>query len=122
MPRHILAISAVVCLLGAVFFLARNSSQLALPLMLSSSDNEVWSLALFYSRVPYTSSWQSWWHPNRRSGSNQKIIEKRWNLLYHLGGNGPWIEKKDGTVDGGIGPPENCLVEQVHMVSGRNST
>ena len=40
-------------------------------------------------------------------------------MLYHLGGNGPWIEKVEGIVEGGIGVPEGCRVEQVHMVDTR---
>lgn len=38
-------------------------------------------------------------------------------LFYHLGGNGPWIPKVSGTVEGGVQPPEGCHVTQVHMVS-----
>jgi hypothetical protein len=40
-----------------------------------------------------------------------------WNILYHLGGNGPWIEKLENTVAGGIAAPEGCEVEQVHMMA-----
>ncbi|KAI4281681.1 MAG: hypothetical protein L6R38_003499 [Xanthoria sp. 2 TBL-2021] len=40
-----------------------------------------------------------------------------WDILYHLGGNGPWIKKIDGIVAGGIHAPEGCEVEQVHMLS-----
>lgn len=43
-----------------------------------------------------------------------------WNILYHLGGNGPWIKKVDGVVDGGVDVPEGCKVEQVHMVWPRS--
>lgn len=43
-----------------------------------------------------------------------------WNILYHLGGNGPWIPKVDGVVEGGLAPPEGCRVEQVHMVARHN--
>lgn len=42
--------------------------------------------------------------------------QKDWNLLYHLGGNGPWLPKLDGVVEGGYSPPENCRVDQVHVV------
>lgn len=44
------------------------------------------------------------------------ISSRAWNVLYHVGGNGPWIQKIDGVVEGGIGPPEGCVVEQIHMV------
>lgn len=40
-----------------------------------------------------------------------------WNILYHIGGNGPWIQKIDGVVRAGFGPPPGCHVEQVNMVS-----
>lgn len=42
-----------------------------------------------------------------------------WDLFYHLGGNGPWIEKKNarfGTYEKDGKPPEGCVVDQVHMV------
>lgn len=42
--------------------------------------------------------------------------KRDWNILYHLGGNGPWIEKVDGNDSDGIKPPDGCAVEQVHLV------
>ena len=71
---------------------------------------------------PHYSSWDTWFHhsqylfPKTSPGRDRR---KDWNLLYHLDGNGPWIEKVDG--DGGDGvrgikPPEGCVVEQVHLV------
>lgn len=42
-----------------------------------------------------------------------------WNLFYHLGGNGPWIEKTDakyGTYNENGKPPPGCVVDQVHLV------
>jgi len=39
-----------------------------------------------------------------------------WNILYHLGGNGPWIRKTDNVMPGGIDVPAGCRVDQVHMV------
>ncbi len=122
MPRNLLTLSAVVCLFGAILFLANRSSQVALPIFSSGRANEPFSLAAFYTLVPYSSSWRSWWHAQRHEGSTGGVIEKGWNLLYHLGGNGPWIEKVDGVVDAGVGPPEGCRVEQVHMVSVMTET
>ncbi|KAH0555685.1 hypothetical protein GP486_006372 [Trichoglossum hirsutum] len=100
--------SAIVCLVGSVvFLLSPTSFQLYTPLSAGSSfEHEPFSLAALYESIPYTSSWRSWWHPERGGRSS---IEKGWNLLYHLGGNGPWIEKVDGIVDGGIGVPEGML-------------
>ncbi|KAH7398688.1 3-phytase B precursor [Phaeosphaeria sp. MPI-PUGE-AT-0046c] len=72
---------------------------------------------------PHHSSWRSWWHPQRSGGTQAEhkqgagAITKDWNILYHLGGNGPWLEKVIDIVDGGIAVPEGCHVEQVHMMS-----
>jgi acid phosphatase len=45
-----------------------------------------------------------------------------WNILYHLGGNGPWVEKSIDVVEEGIAPPEGCEVVQVHMVRSTPSS
>lgn len=74
-----------------------------------------------YQLSPFTASWSSWFYPNAwvdSEASSQRAgrIDQSWNILYHLGGNGPWIQKIDGVVRDGIGPPKDCTVEQVHMV------
>jgi acid phosphatase len=75
---------------------------------------------------PHQSSWGSWWHPQRtwsgadaeqKSGQGAGTVTKDWNILYHLGGNGPWIEKKHNVVERGIEVPKTCAVDQVHMMS-----
>ena len=72
---------------------------------------------------PYSSSWDSWFHPQRSDGAELDhglgagAVTKDWNILYHLGGNGPWVEKIIDVVDGGVAPPEGCEVVQVHMMS-----
>lgn len=84
----------------------------------------------YYASSPYSSSWTSWWSKDRHAlsadgaslgtestGQGGGAIGQDWNVLYHLGGNGPWVEKVDGVFDGGITLPEHCKVEQVHMVS-----
>lgn len=42
-----------------------------------------------------------------------------WNILHHLGGNGPWIEKRGGVhYSQSFGPDlDGCVIDQVHMVS-----
>lgn len=55
------------------------------------------------------------WVSNRICAARD--IESSWDMLYHLGGNGPWIKKLDGTLDEYVEPPRGCKVEQVHMVS-----
>ena len=59
--------------------------------------------------VPSVQSWlrRAW---GSKEGSS-------WDILYHLGGNGPWIQMLDGVVERDIAPPTGCQVEQVHMVS-----
>lgn len=79
------------------------------------------------SGKPHHSSWSSWWHPERSDGNAAEhklgagAITKDWNILYHLGGNGPWVEKVVDVVDGGISLPGGCEVEQVHMVGYANT-
>ncbi|KAH6618457.1 3-phytase B precursor [Boeremia exigua] len=72
---------------------------------------------------PHHSSWTSWWHPQRSEGSiserNQGAgtTTKDWNILYHLGGNGPWVEKLIDLAEPSIAVPPGCQVSQVHMMS-----
>ncbi|KAF2629511.1 phosphoglycerate mutase-like protein [Macroventuria anomochaeta] len=72
---------------------------------------------------PHHSSWSSWWHPQRNDGSifergqGAGATTKDWNILYHLGGNGPWVEKVIDVVATGIAVPDGCEVEQVHMMA-----
>jgi acid phosphatase len=53
-----------------------------------------------------------------QSNSSQLNPSKsqEWNILYHLGGNGPWIPKFSGTVEDDIRSPTSCKVDQIHMV------
>jgi acid phosphatase len=66
---------------------------------------------------PYSSSWNTWFNPSHRTSNyNPSVPESDgWNLYYHLGGYGPWIEKLDGPTQD-IKPPAGCHVEQAHMV------
>lgn len=69
---------------------------------------------------PHQSSWGSWWHPqrgDRRRHERAGQTTKDWNILYHLGGNGPWVEKVTDVVSTGIAVPAGCQVEQVHMMA-----
>lgn len=43
-------------------------------------------------------------------------IDTEWDLFYHLGGNGPWIQKVDGVISDTLAPPAGRVVDQVHMV------
>ncbi|KAF2116521.1 histidine phosphatase superfamily [Lophiotrema nucula] len=75
---------------------------------------------------PHQSSWSSWWHPHHavekerhHSSRAQRAgaTTKDWNILYYLGGNGPWVEKVHNVVEGGIAVPDGCKVEQIHMMA-----
>ncbi len=79
--------------------------QEALPPIAKLSSNN------WIRQILGVSQWQL-----RRAWSSPKA-EPDWNILYHIGGNGPWIQKIDGVVQEGFGPPAGCHVEQVHMVS-----
>ncbi|KAL1960498.1 hypothetical protein VTO42DRAFT_7797 [Malbranchea cinnamomea] len=70
------------------------------------------------SQSPFSPSWNSWWHPHLRLHQETYSSSTR-NLFYHLGGYGPWIEKREGVVtgDNAIGPPKDCVVDSVHMMS-----
>ena len=51
--------------------------------------------------------------------SQEEDKQGDWNLFYHLGGNGPWIEKVDarfGSHEKDGKPPPGCVIDQVHMV------
>ena len=58
--------------------------------------------------------------PLSRRACTWSLAASGWDILYHIGGNGPWIQKVDGTLGEGIEPPAGCKVEQVHMVSNSN--
>ncbi|KAL1304807.1 hypothetical protein AAFC00_003735 [Neodothiora populina] len=81
----------------------------------------------------YESHRSGWWtsFSGDTEGERRDGGEGDWDLLYHLGGNGPWIRKMDGVVGGlddegeregeehggGVGVPRGCMVDQVHMLS-----
>jgi hypothetical protein len=55
-----------------------------------------------------------WTHPH--VPVTNTTTHEDWNILYHLGGNGPWIPKVDGPFREELSVPEGCKIEQVHMV------
>lgn len=65
---------------------------------------------------PYYASWRTWFYPHR-TGYVTRSRKGGWNVLYHLGGIGPWVEMDRGKEESGIEVPETCTVDQVHMVS-----
>jgi acid phosphatase len=119
-----LLLASVAAVLFALYWGATSQCSATLPLHF---DSQLPTGYLGYecAAKPHHSSWQSWWHPGRSDedraarGQDAGTTDGEWNILYHLGGNGPWVEKVIDVVDGGIAVPEGCEVEQVHMVGLR---
>jgi acid phosphatase len=77
-----------------------------------------------YGTGPSSASWKSWFTPSGWFGGADWAAKKGgsigvdWNILYHLGGDGPWVEKiQDNFPDATVEPPKGCEVKQVHMLS-----
>lgn len=72
--------------------------------------------------LPHSGSWNTWFHPQRSAvphPNSSRNRESGWNLLYHLGGYGPWVEKVDGisaVSKNTLAPPVGCVVDQIHVV------
>lgn len=115
--------SLIVLLLGvSLYTQEKGPSQLFLALSpragLRASNQET-----LYDVIPHTASWNTWFHPHQKAipqTDPPKERRKGWNLLYHLGGYGPWIENVNGTTPAlsqdTVAPPVGCLVDQIHMV------
>jgi hypothetical protein len=74
-----------------------------------------------YGLSPYSAEWSGWyfpdaWSENKHAAQNGGKVDEDWNLYEHLGGNGPWVPKRNGVVTNDTAPPEGCKVQQVHMV------
>jgi acid phosphatase len=117
--------SLLLASVAAVLFALYWGSTSHCPATRLHSDSQLPTGYLGYecAAKPHHSSWQSWWHPERSDEKNRAArgqdagtTDDDWNILYHLGGNGPWVEKVIDVVEGGIAVPEGCDVEQVHMV------
>ena len=120
MPRPLVVAAALVCFFAIVVLCTyRFDSWTGLDTMGSYDQGRYGrpSPSVWRPRWPrpHHSSWNSWWYPDRIGISEKNGDE--WNIFYHLGGNGPWIENVNGVAGEEIGPPEGCTVEQVHMVS-----
>ena len=103
-----IAASFMICLSAAILFLFNPSQSLALP---SAGLSHLQQLLPSYLQTEH----QGWWEPGYQ-GQGHHCRKHEWNILYHLGGDGPWIEKVDGVVKGGITVPEGCQIDMVHMV------
>lgn len=93
--------STFAILLALVTFVLNPSQTFALPA--ATNLQQLLLPSYFHSEH---SGWES----------SDSCHKDEWNILYHLGGNGPWVEKVDGVATGGIEVPEGCSVDMVHMV------
>jgi acid phosphatase len=125
LPAGPLLLASVAAVLFALYW-GSTSHCPATPPLHSDSQLPTGYLGYECAAKPHHSSWQSWWHPGRSDekhraarGQDAGTTDGDWNILYHLGGNGPWVEKVIDVVEGGIAVPEGCDVEQVHMVGLR---
>ena len=90
---------------------------LALPWLLTSAPFS-WlgvDLDLLCSNFLFKSLGQKLCEPH------SAVTEEDWDHFYHLGGNGPWIQKTNaqfGAWEEEGQPPDGCVVDQVHIVSG----
>lgn len=95
------------------FILKPFESCIRLPDFLSHLQSPV----SFHHGSPHVSSWSTWFHPQGSIDPRSQLENGR-NRLYNLGRTGPWVEMIDHVLPpgDGIGPPEGCSVDQVHMV------
>ena len=122
--RVTFAIAGLIALLAV--YLASHSlpSKFCSPVCPSNTTGVSYSGYFSYEWAgrPHHSSWSTWWHSETSNGTPSEhtlgagAITKDWNIIYHLGGNGPWVEKLVDVVEGDTSVPPNCEVEQVHMV------
>lgn len=74
-------------------------------------------LLAFQGLKLHTFGLKTWFCPDRPTAPPNIRQEPQWNLLQHLGGNGPWVQYASSHGSQfAIEPPEDCDVEQVHMV------
>jgi acid phosphatase len=130
--RFLIPLSAFhyICV-AAIFLLAQSSSGLPIALAPSNLNADVQRLLPLShpNALPYIKGgWSSRFDPNVWEGKISEISTQEesddgaWNLLYHLGGNGPWIQRVDDVVKSerdifSIATPPGCRVQQVHMLS-----
>ncbi|KAJ6041074.1 hypothetical protein N7499_001252 [Penicillium canescens] len=68
--------------------------------------------------TPYYGGWRTWLNPCQSVQlDTSQTSGKEWNILYHLGGNGPWIENIHEGAASSPETPEGCSIDQVHMIS-----
>lgn len=100
------AMPVMICLLVYLLFMFSPTHTFRLPISLEQ---------VLPSYLQTDNS--GWWPPEYKPPKDSGYGGGDWNILYHLGGNGPWIEKVDGVVDGSMKVPGGCEVDMVHMMS-----
>ncbi|KAJ5742705.1 uncharacterized protein N7511_011106 [Penicillium nucicola] len=65
----------------------------------------------------HSENWKTWLNPHQSAlPSAIQTSENKWNILHHLGGNGPWIKNIHHGVASSLETPEGCSIDQVHLV------
>lgn len=108
MSLVLFTLSAMVGLLASVLFLLSPTSSQPLP----------GATALQRVLPPFLQPGQSSWHPPTNAVKNTSACsdDGEWDILYHLGGNGPWIENKLEARVGGVHVPDGCVLDMAHLV------
>lgn len=107
MALLLFTVSAMICLLASVLFLLHPQSSYSLP-------NSLQVVLPSFLQTQHAGWWSN--EPDHPLAPGSAVDVDGWDILYHLGGNGPWVEKVDGVVESGIQVPAGCEVDMVHMV------
>lgn len=110
---------SMVCLVAMISALLGFTWREGLPVSSLSNTAQSQSIGLQYRHTyrPYYASWGSWHDPQQLHEDRSGATSQDWNVLHHMGGNGPWIEKVEDIVPGGIAVPKGCEIDQIHMMA-----
>ena len=118
MPRRLTSTLVLVCLCAVLILLGRRGAGCPCAESTVTRGRGDGSSCFdgLHKQITMLSRWIGC-RPLRDEGTRTSDSSRdSWNILYHLGGNGPWIPKVDGVIKGGVAPPAGCKVEQIHMV------
>jgi hypothetical protein len=106
--KRTLLLLCPICILLYLFFQAQTRGKLC-----SSASTRLRPLSTISRDGPLTQLLRDYFCA---PAGQHAAVDTEWNLFYHLGGNGPWIQKVDGVIHDTLAPPGGCVVDQAHMV------